>query len=125
MNAIILVFLDGSNLDVSHRIIEVPQSKEAVTISWWLFGKLEKKSASFLPIEGCGCPGFEWIDPAPVGFTEARVLDKGKRIAIDDTNSAANPPVAGFRYRLRVLFNGEIYETESHKRGKTPVIINK
>lgn len=123
MNAIILVFLDGKQLDVSHRIIEVPESNDAQTISWWLFGKLAKK-ASFLPID-CPCPGFEWIDPAPPGFTKARILDKGRRIAIDAANHVNSPGIPEVRYRLRVLFNGKIYETVSKKRGKTPVIINK
>ena len=131
MNANIIVFLDDlGNLDVTQRSIDIGTNPNRQTINWWLFGKLTK--GSFLPAIGPYL-GFEWTRaPAPpLGvFENLRVLDKGKRMAIDDINNGAHINIP-WPYILRILLNGEIYETvfplleTSQNRGKNPVIINK
>ena len=88
-------------------------------------------------------PGFEWLNwppPDPAIFDKAQPQGKDK-LAINDTNPITGGNEGRWYYKLRVLLNGQIYETPltapepvdvddpcTSKRmmvGNNPVIINR
>ena len=121
---------------------KVGKSNNKQPLTWKLDGAL--KHGEFVGMDDCR-PGFErmnWPPPDPAINDKAQPQGKDK-LAINDTNPITGGSEGRWYYKLRVLLNGQIYETPltapepvdvdvddpcTSKRmmvGNNPVIINR
>jgi len=108
---------------------QVSKNSQPTTITWHLSGEIAQ--GNFLPVDGSP-PGFEWVLPqAPRGgiFTGAVLGANGNSLSIVDNHLPDNQSGGQWIYKLRVMYQGQIYSTTS-STGLTatvnnPIIINK
>jgi hypothetical protein len=127
---IIKVSLDTSGeLDFDPESCEIEPNR-AKNLIVWMLDKGSLNGGSFLDIVGAKPHGFEWHTSNPPiqipdSFTELNLDTKKQHISIAGYHPKSLK-VQKFHYRMRVLYNNKVYESNANRsRGKHPVIINK
>lgn len=92
--------------------LNVDREDKQQLVSWELDAALKDGGGEFVDMSACK-PGFEWLSvPPPV----ATIFDKASRpkkdtLEIRDTHKKGEKSDGTWLYRIRVKFNGAIYET--------------